>query len=261
MKIHPSAIIGKEVFLDEGVEVGPFSIIEGRVRIGKNTKVGARVTIKGNTTIGENCRIYEGAVLGEEPQHLRYEGEESEVIIGDNVIIREYVTVHRGTKLDKMKTVIGNDCMLMTYCHVAHDCILGRGVIMASYSGLSGHVEVGDYAFIGGLAGVHQWTRVGAFAMVGGMSGVTRDIPPFTLASGPHAELYGINVKGLERRGFTRERIEQIKRAYRILFKSGLLIREAIEKLRKHFEGNSDIEELISFIESSKRGIARDARG
>jgi len=260
MKIHPSAIVGQEVTLEEGVEIGPFTVIEGKVRIGKNTKIGARVSIRGTTRIGENCRIYDGAVLGEEPQHLKYEGEESEVIVGNNVIIREYVTIHRGTKLDKMKTVIGDECMLMTYCHVAHDCILGKGVIMASYSGLSGHVEVGDYAFIGGLAGVHQWTRVGSYAMVGGMSGVTRDIPPFTLAAGPHAELYGINIKGLERRGFTRERIEAIKKAYKIVFRSGLLLREAIERLKKHFEGNEDIDTLIAFLESSKRGIARDAK-
>ncbi len=260
MKIHPSAIVGKEAIIEDGVEIGPFTVIEGKVRIGKNTRIGARVTIKGTTTIGENCRIFDGAVIGEEPQHLRYEGEESEVIIGNDVIIREYVTIHRGTKLDKMKTVVGDQCMLMTYCHVAHDCVLGKGVIMASYAGLSGHVEVGDFAFIGGLAGAHQWARVGAYAMIGGMTGVTRDVPPFTLAFGPHAELYGINVKGLERRGFSRERIDAIKKAYRILFKSDLLLKDAIERLRKYFEGNEDIELMITFIESSKRGIARDAR-
>jgi UDP-N-acetylglucosamine acyltransferase len=260
MKIHPSALIGKEVQLGEKVEVGPFTVIEGRVTIGEGTKIGARVSIKGRTRIGKNCKIYDGAVIGEEPQHLKYEGEDSEVIIGDRVIIREFVTVHRGTKLDKMKTVVGDDCMLMAYCHVAHDCVLGKGVIMASYSGLSGHCEVGEYAFIGGLSGVHQWVRIGPYAMIGGTSGVVLDVPPFTLAAGPRAELYGINVKGLERRGFTRDRIEKIKRAYKILFKSGLLLKEAIGKLEKHFEGDPDIKMIIDFLQSSKRGIARDAK-
>ncbi len=260
MKIHPTAIIGSEVILEEGVEVGPFTVIEGEVKIGRGTKIGARVSIRGRTTVGEECRIFDGAVIGEEPQHLKYEGEESEVIIGNRVVIREFVTVHRGTKIDRMKTVISDECMLMAYCHVAHDCILGRGVIMASYSGLSGHCDVGEYAFIGGLSGVHQWTRVGAYAMVGGASGVTLDIPPFTMAAGSRAELYGINVKGLERRGFSKERIEKLKRAYKILFKEKILLKDAISKLEKHFEGDEDINLIIDFINSSKRGIARDAR-
>ncbi len=261
MKVHPTSIVGEEVKLAEDVEVGPFCILEGRVEVGKGTKIGGRVTIKGRVKIGENCRIYEGAVIGEDPQHLKYEGEESEVIVGNNVIIREYVTIHRGTKLDKMKTVIGDDCMLMAYSHVAHDCVVGRGVIMANCATLGGHVEVGDYSFIGGLSAVHQWARIGAYAMVGGLTGVSLDIPPFTRASGQHALLYGVNTVGLQRRGFSKERISAIKRAYRLLFRSNLLKREAIERLRKEFEGNEDIEMLIRFIETSKRGVARDAGG
>lgn len=260
MKIHPTAIVGKEVILEEGVEIGPFTTIEGEVRIGKNTKVGARVSIKGRTTIGENCRIYDGAIIGEDPQHLKYQGEDSEVIIGNRVILREYVTIHKGTAIDRMKTIIGDDCMLMAYCHVAHDCVVGKGVIMASYSGLSGHVEVGDYAFIGGLSGVHQWARVGSYAMVGGMTGVGLDIPPFTLASGQHAKLHGINTKGLERRGFSKERIERIKKAYRILFKSDLLLKDAVAKLQKLFEEDEDIKMMIEFLEGTRRGIARHAK-
>ncbi len=261
MRIHPTSIIGGDVKVADDVEIGAFCVIEGDVEIGRGTRIGNRVTIRGKVRIGENCRIYDGAVIGEDPQHLKYEGEESEVIIGKNVIIREYVTIHRGTKIDKMKTVIGDDCMLMAYAHVAHDCVVGRGVIMANCATLGGHVEVGDYAFIGGLSAVHQWARIGSYAMVGGLTGVSLDIPPFTRASGQHALLYGINTVGLQRRGFSKERISVIKKAYRILFRSGLLKKNAIEKLRKEFEGNPDIEMLIKFVETTKRGVAKDAGG
>ncbi len=261
MKVHPTSVIGGDVRLGDDVEIGAFCVIEGDVEIGSGTKVGNRVTIKGRVRIGRNCKIYEGAVIGEEPQHLKYEGEESEVIIGNNVLIREYVTVHRGTKFDKMRTVIGDDCMLMAYSHVAHDCIVGRGVIMANCATLGGHVEVGDFSFIGGLSAVHQWARIGPYAMVGGLTGVSLDIPPFTRASGQHAKLYGVNTVGLQRRGFSKERISAIKTAYRLLFRSGLLKREAIERLRKEFEGNEDIELLVRFIETTKRGVAKDAGG
>ncbi|EDP75231.1 acyl-ACP--UDP-N-acetylglucosamine O-acyltransferase [Hydrogenivirga sp. 128-5-R1-1] len=260
MKIHPTSVVGDKVKLGEDVEIGAFCVIEGDVEIGRGTRVGNRVTIKGKTRIGENCRIYEGAVIGEDPQHLKYEGEESEVIIGNNVLIREYVTIHRGTKIDKMKTVIGDDVMLMAYSHVAHDCVVGKGVIMANCATLGGHVEVGEYTFIGGLSAVHQWARIGAYAMVGGLTGVSLDVPPFTRASGQHAELYGVNTVGLQRRGFSKERIMAIKKAYRILFRSNLLKKEAIELLRKEFKGNEDVELLVSFIESSKRGVSKDAK-
>ncbi len=261
MRVHGTSIIRGNVSIAEDVEIGAFCVIEGDVEIGEGTRIGNRVTIKGRVRIGKNCRIYEGAVIGEEPQHLKYEGEESEVIIGNNVIIREYVTIHRGTRLDKMRTLIEDDCMLMAYSHVAHDCVVRRGVIMANCATLGGHVEVGEFAFIGGLSAVHQWARVGAYAMVGGLTGVSLDIPPFCIASGQHAKLYGVNVKGLQRRGFSKERISAIKKAYRILFRSDLLKQEAIKRLRKEFEGNEDVEMLIEFIESSKRGVASDAGG
>jgi len=230
MKIHPTTLITGNVKIPEDVEIGAFCVIEGDVKIGRGTRIANRVTLKGRVTIGENCRIYDGAVIGEEPQHLDYRGEDSEVIIGSNVIIREYVTVHRGTGIDKMKTIIGDNCMLMAYSHVAHDCIVGEGVIMANCATLGGHVEVGNYAFIGGLSAVHQWTRIGSYAMVGGLTGVSLDIPPFTIASGQHAQLWGVNTVGLKRRGFSEERISVIKKAYKILFKSNLLKHEAIER-------------------------------
>jgi UDP-N-acetylglucosamine acyltransferase len=261
MRVHGTSVVSGEVKISEDVEIGAFCVIEGEVEIGEGTKIGNRVTIRGKVRIGRNCRIYDGAVIGEEPQHLRYEGEESEVIIGNNVIIREYVTVHRGTKIDKMKTIIEDDCMLMAYAHVAHDCVVRRGVIMANCATLGGHVEIGEYAFIGGLSAVHQFARVGAYAMVGGLTGVSLDIPPFCVASGQHAKLYGVNVKGLQRRGFSKDRIYAIKRAYRILFRSGLLREEAIKRLEKEFEGNEDVRRLIEFLRTTRRGVATDAGG
>ena len=201
-KVHPTAVLKGEVELGEGVEIGPYTIIEGKVKIGRGTRIGARVSIRGKVSIGEECKIYDGAIIGEEPQHLRYAGEESEVIVGNRVIIREYATIHRGTALDKLKTVVEDDVMLMAYAHVAHDCVVRRGVIMANCATLGGHVEVGEYAFIGGLSAVHQWARVGAYAMVGGLSGVSLDIPPYTRASGQHAHLYGINSTSLTTSGY-----------------------------------------------------------
>ncbi|GAB6065447.1 acyl-ACP--UDP-N-acetylglucosamine O-acyltransferase [Aquifex pyrophilus] len=257
MGIHETAIISGDVKLPDDVEIGAFTVIEGDVKIGKGTKIGNRVTIKGKVSIGENCRIYDGAVIGEEPQHLKYEGEETSVEIGNNVIIREYVTIHRGTKLDKEKTVIKDDVMLMAYSHVAHDCVVGRGVIMANCATLGGHVEVGDYAFIGGLAAVHQWARVGAYAMVGGLTGVSLDIPPFTIASGQHAKLYGVNIIGLRRRNFSEEVIKAISKAYRILFRSPLPKEEAIKVVLEELGNYKEVRMMVEFIKSTRRGVAR----
>ncbi len=259
VKIHPTAVLLGDVHLEEGVEVGPFCLLEGKIKIGKGTKVGARVSIRGKVQIGENCKIYDGAIIGEEPQHLRYQGEETEVIIGNRVLIREYATIHRGTPFGIGKTIIENEVMLMAYAHVAHDCIVRRGAIMANCATLGGHVEVGEFAFIGGLSAVHQWARVGAYAMVGGVSGVSLDVPPFTRASGQHAHLYGINTVGLERRGFPKETINILKKTYRILFRSTLLRKEAIEKVLADFPNSAEVKGLVEFIQNSKRGVARDA--
>ncbi|NPB07103.1 MAG: acyl-ACP--UDP-N-acetylglucosamine O-acyltransferase [Aquificae bacterium] len=259
MKVHESAVIEGNVEIPEDAEIGAFTVIEGNVKIGRGTKIGNRVTIKGNVTIGENCRIYDGAVIGEEPQHLKYAGEESSVEIGNRVVIREYVTVHRGTRFDKMKTVIKDEAMLMAYAHVAHDCVVGKGVIMANCATLGGHVEVGDYAFIGGLSAVHQWARVGAYAMVGGLTGVSLDVPPFTVASGQHAKLYGINVVGLKRRGFPSEKIALLKKVYRLLFRSPLPLREAVKRVEQEYGDVPEVRMLLEFLRTTKRGIARDA--
>jgi len=258
-KIHPTAILMGEIELEEEVEIGPYSILEGRIKVGRGTKIGARVSIRGNVEIGRECKIYDGAIIGEEPQHLKYAGEETKVSIGDRVIVREYATIHRGTPFGTGITIIESDVMLMAYAHVAHDCIVRRYAILANCATLGGHVEVGEYAFIGGLSAVHQWARVGDHAMVGGVSGVSLDIPPFTRASGQHAVLYGINTIGLERRGFSKETISVLKRVYRILFRSNLLKSEAIEKVLEEYSGYREVLKLVEFIKGSKRGVARDA--
>ncbi len=257
MEVHETVIIEGNVEIPEDVEIGAYTVICGNVKIGKGTKIGNRVTIKGNVKIGENCKIYDGAVIGEEPQHLKYEGEETSVEIGNNVIIREYVTIHRGTAIDKGKTIVKDNVMLMAYSHVAHDCVVGEGVIMANCATLGGHVEVGDYAFIGGLSAIHQWARVGAYAMVGGLTGVSLDIPPFTVASGQHAKLYGVNVIGLKRRNFPPEKIKVIQKAYRIIFRSGIPRSEALEIALKELGEHKEVKLLVDFIKNSKRGVAR----
>ncbi len=260
-KVHPTSIITGDVEIGEGVEIGPYTVIEGKVKIGKGTKIGSRVSIKGITTIGEDCRIFDGAVIGEEPQHLKYKGEETEVFIGNRVIIREYATVHRGTAIGIGKTIVEDEVMLMAYSHVAHDCIVGRGTIMANCSALAGHVEVGEYTFIGGLSAVQQWRKIGRYCMIGGLTGVTKDIPPFTIASGQHALLYGINIKGLKNRGFDEETISVLKQVYIELFKKDRPIKEAMKEVKNRFNNIKEVEEFLSFIESSQIGVPKDAKG
>jgi len=260
-KVHPTSIIAGDVEIGEGVEIGPYTVIEGKIKIGKGTRIGSRVSIKGNTIIGENCKIFDGAIIGEEPQHLKYQGEETEVLIGNRVIIREYATVHRGTAIGTGKTIIEDDVMLMAYSHVAHDCVVGRGTIMANCSALAGHVEVGEYTFIGGLSAVQQWRKIGKYSMIGGLTGVTKDIPPFTIASGQHALLYGINIKGLKKRGFSEEIISALKQAYIELFKKEKPIKEAMEYVKNRFNNIKEVGEFISFIENSEIGVPKDAKG
>ncbi len=262
MSIHETAIIGKDVKLGRNVRIGAFCVLEGNIEIGDDTFIGNRVSIKGKVKIGRNCKIYDGAIIGEEPQHLNYQGEESEVIIGNNVIIREYVTVHRGTKIDKMKTVIGDNCMLMAYSHVAHDCVLGNNVTMANCATLAGHVEVGDFVFISGLAAVQQWVRIGSYVMIAGLTGVDKHVPPFTRAAGNRVSLYGLNVVGMSRAGFSKEDMQSIKRAYKLLFKGEEPLKISILKVRELYKDNDKVNSLISFLEKAmndKRiGIATD---
>jgi UDP-N-acetylglucosamine acyltransferase len=264
MSVHKTAIIEGNVKLGKGVSVGAYSIIQGDVEIGDNTRIGNRVSIKGKVRIGQDCNIYDGAIIGEEPQHLKYEGEEAEVVIGNGVIIREYVTIHRGTRIDKMRTVIGDNCMLMAYSHVAHDCVVGNNVVMANCATLAGHVEVGDYVFISGLVGVQQWTKIGSYVMIAGLTGVDKHIPPFTRAAGNRVSLYGLNLIGLRLAGFSKQDISAIKEAYKLLFKSPLPMATSLDEVERLYGDNPKVQLLVSFLrevmKDAKVGIATDKR-
>ncbi len=257
MSIHPTAIISPDATLAEGVEVGPYSMIGPEVHIGKNTIIGSHVVIESHTDIGEGNRIAQFASLGGPPQDLKYRGEPTRVVIGNHNTIREYVTINRATIHDIGVTMIGDHNLLMAYCHVAHNCKLGNHVIMANAANLAGHIHVEDHAIIGGLTGIHQFTRIGAHCIIGGASAVTKDIPPFVMASGNFAKLFGLNIIGLQRRGFSAETIGALKEAYRIVFRSSLLLADAILKVEEQVEDLPEVRQFIDFIRKSERGICR----
>jgi UDP-N-acetylglucosamine acyltransferase len=260
MNIHPTAIVSHESHLDEGVEVGPYSIIDADVHIGKNTIIGPHVLIKAHTDIGEGCRIFQFCSIGEVPQDLKFKGETTRVVIGNHNTIREFVTIHRATSQDDGKTIIGDRNLIMAYCHVAHNCKLENNIVMANAANLGGHVHVEDFAIIGGMTGIHQFSRIGAHCIIGGASAVNKDIPPFVMASGNFARLYGLNMIGLKRRGFKEETIMALKEAYRIIFRSSLLLSDAIEKAGQEVGDSPEIRQFIMFIKSSERGICRQDR-
>lgn len=258
MQIHPTALIHPKAELAEDVEIGPFSVIGEHVKIGRGTRLVSHVCVEGWTEIGERCQIYPFASIGTPPQHLQYQGEPTRVVIGHDNILREYVTVNRGTVPGGGKTVIGHQNFLMAYVHVAHDCHLGSHIIMANAATLAGHITIGDHAIIGGLVGIHQFVRVGAYVMIGGCSAVGRDVPPFMRAAGGYrARLFGLNSVGLKRHGFSNERIAVLKRAYEVLFRSDSLMAEAIKRARDEFKDSADVLAMLAFLEGSKRGICR----
>jgi len=255
--IHKTAIIDPKAELDSRVEIGPYCVIGTHVKIGKDTKLAPHVVIDGWTQIGEGCRIFQFASIGAIPQDLKYKGEESWVIIGNNNVIREFVTINRGTTQSGEKTIIGNNNFLMAYCHVAHDCIIGNHVILANAATLAGHIEIEDYAIVGGLVGVHQFVRLGCHCIIGGSSGVNQDIPPYVMANGQRVKLHGLNTVGLKRHNFSHEAISNLKNAYRIIFRSGLTVKKALDQVQSEIKDSPEVDHLISFIKGSKRGIAR----
>lgn len=261
MKIDPRAIISPKAEIEAGVKIGPYSIIGDNVFIGKDTVVGANVIIEGPARIGERNNIYQFVSIGTPPQDLTYEGEKTTVIIGNDNVIREFVTINRGSTKENWETVIGNGNYLMAYTHVAHDCQLGNGIIMANLANLGGHVKVGDYAIISAFVAVHQFVRIGEYAFVGAKCGVDRDVPPFMLASidqtGPRARLFGINSVGLRRRGFPNEVIDGLKKAYRIIWRDNKNLSKAIQQVRNEINSFPELELLIDFLNTSKRGIIR----
>jgi UDP-N-acetylglucosamine acyltransferase len=255
-KIHPTAVVAPNVKLSEGVSIGPYCIVGSGVKLGKNTRLISHVVIE-ETDMGKDCIVYPFTIIGLPPQDLKYKNEKTKVKIGEKNIIREYVTIHRASVGGDGLTRIGNNNFIMAYVHIAHDCNIGNSVIMANATTLAGHVVVEDFAVIGGLVAVHQFTRIGAYSMVGGFSGVGQDIPPYMTASGCRAKLYGLNTIGLKRHGFKESTIRELKQAYRILFRSKLTLKEAIEKVKNEIGETKEIKHLITFLEKNKRGICR----
>ena len=256
--IHPTALIHDSAQIDDDVEIGPYTVIGENVKIGKGTIIAAHVVVERDTAIGPHCSIHQFASIGTPPQDITYKGEKTEVIIGSHNVIREFVTIHRGTGRGGGKTIIGDKNFLMAYVHIAHDCKIGNNVIMANAATLAGHVAIEDYAIIGGLVAIHQYARIGAYAIIGGASAVTHDVPPYVMAVGNRAKLYGLNKVGLRRQGFSREELNDLKTAYNILFKSGITLKDALRKLDDEMSHSTHVVRLINFIKESRRGITRE---
>lgn len=255
-EIHPTAIVDKNAELHESVQVGPFSIIEADVIIDAGTTISSNTVLSSGTRIGKNCRIFNGAVLGTVPQDLKFGDEKTTLEIGDNTTIREFCTLNRGTE-HSFKTVVGSNCLFMSYVHVAHDCIIGNNVILANAVNMAGHVQIEDYVGIGGMDPIHQFVRIGRHSFLGGGRRVDRDVPPYILAAGDPMTYEGLNSIGLRRRGFDKDVLMQLKRVYRTIYRSNLNVTQALTKIKEEFELIPEIKVVIEFIESSKRGIIK----
>ena len=255
-EIHPTAIIHPGAEIGKDVKIGPYTVVGEHIKIDDGTEIGSHVVIEGWTEIGKDCRIFQFSSIGSPPQDLTYTGEETRVKIGNQNIIREYTTIHRGTKKGGGETVVGSHNYIMAYVHIAHDCKIGSHIIMANAATLGGHIKVEDFAVIGGLTGIHQFVRVGRYAMVGACSAVSLDVPPYVSAVGNRASLYGLNTIGLKRHGFNKKQISNLKKAYNILFRSRLSLKEAVVKIEE-MSDSEDIKMMVEFIKGSKRGICR----
>ena len=255
--IHPTAIIDPKAEIDSDVQIGPYSIISKNVSIGSKTKIGSHVVVDPYVTISPDCNIFQYAAIGAVPQSLKFKGEESYVKIGRGCIIREFVTVHRGTEFGGGITEIGEESFLMAYTHIAHDCIIGRKVILSNNASLAGHITIGDYTIVGGLVGIHQFVNIGEHAFIGGKSAIVKDIPPYVIAAGDREKLHGMNSIGLKRSGFSKSTLSALKKVYRIVFRIGLTLNEAIERVSAEVEQIPEVVNFIDFIKSSERGITR----
>ena len=256
-RIHPSAIVDPGADLDSEVEIGPFSVIGSGVRIGKATRIHSHAAIQGRTTIGQENVVFPFATVGSVPQDLKYRGEPSELIIGDRNTIREYVSLNPGTTGGGMITRVGDRNLLMMYCHIAHDCKVGNGNVIANGATLGGHVTIDDFVIVGGLVGIHQFVRIGSGAILGAGSMVSKDVPPYCNATGDRARLRGLNIEGLKRRGVEKSVIDAIRKAYRLAFNSKLRTADAIQAIRRELPPLPEIELFVSFIGESQRGICR----
>jgi UDP-N-acetylglucosamine acyltransferase len=250
--IHPTAIVDEKAAIGTDVEIGPYCVIGPDVTLGDLCVVRSHVVIDGRTVIGDGTTVHPFASLGGPPQDLKYEGEDSLLVIGRNCVIREHVTINPGTKGGAMKTAIGDNCLLMVGAHVAHDCVVGNHVILANNATLAGHVEVGDYAIIGGLSAVHQFVRIGPYAMIGGMSGVEADVIPYGLVKGERASLGGLNLVGMERRGFERAQVRTAQKAVAALFADEGTHEERLQKISIEFAGDELVENIVEFAKAKK---------
>lgn len=255
MSIHQLAVVHKNAQIGDDVTIGPFAVIGENVVVGDGCEIGPHVVLDGWTEIGENCRFYPGASIGSHPQDLKYKGGKTHLVIGSHNVFREYVTVNTGTETGGGTTRLGSYCLMMAYAHVAHDCQIGDHVIIGNCAAISGHINVEDFAIIGGLSGLHQFVRIGTHAILGGCSGVAQDVPPYMMASGERAKIYGLNSVGLKRHDFPEETITLLHKAYRILFRSKLSIKHAVNQVKAEVPDCSEVEHLIEFIETSERGI------
>tara|TARA_R110002074_G_scaffold402342_1_gene608124 strand:+ start:64670 stop:65440 length:771 start_codon:yes stop_codon:yes gene_type:complete len=255
--IHPTAIIDPSSSVDENVKIGPYTVIGANVSIGTGTIIGPHVTINGTTTIGKNNHIYQFSSIGEDPQDKKYAGDLSYLEIGDNNVIREFTTIHRGTIQDNNTTIIGSDNLFMAYTHVAHDCVIEDHVILANAASLGGHVRIGSHVILGGFSIVHQFCYLGDHCFSAMGSAITKDVPPFVMVGGRPTKPHGINSVGLDRRGFSQETILQIKRAYKVLYKTGLTLSEATIRLTEMAQIEPELNVMVDFFEKSNRSILR----
>lgn len=251
--IHPTAIVDPEAELGQGVTVGPWAFIGPGVRIGDGTEVGPRVFVEKDTTVGEDCFLANGAVLGSDAQDLKYRGERTFLEVGDRTVVREFATLNRGTDASG-RTLVGSDCLIMAYGHIAHDCEIGSHVVIANAVNMGGHVLIEDWAIVGGVCAVHQFVRIGAHAFIGGGSRITQDVPPYCSAVGNPPKLYGLNRVGLERRGLSTEVRRSLKAAYRILFQGDQMLSRALDRVEAEITGVPEVGHLVRFIRASERG-------
>lgn len=257
IQIHPTAIIDPLAEIDTNVTIGPYAIVKSDVFIGSGTTIGPYTTIEQYVTVGADCQISQYAAVGGVPQDLKFNGEITYLKIGRGTIIREFVTINRGTELGGGITEVGEENYLMAYTHIAHDCKIGKQVILANNSTLAGHIIIGDNVTVGGLVAIHQFVQIGDFAYIGGKSAVVKDIPPYVIAAGDRATLHGLNSVGLKRHKFPKSTLQQLKKAYRIVFRIGLTVKQASERVKAQVEQTPEVKNFMNFIVESNRGVTR----
>ncbi|WP_456442807.1 acyl-ACP--UDP-N-acetylglucosamine O-acyltransferase [Caldithrix abyssi] len=259
VEIHPTAIVDPRAQLGVDVKIAPYAVVEKDVVIGDGTQIGPHAVIANGARMGKNCRVFTGAVISTEPQDLKFADEKTFVEIGDNTTIREFATVNRATS-HSYYTRVGSNCLLMAYSHIAHDCQIGNFCTIANSVNMAGHVIIGDYVGIGGLTAIHQFVHIGDHAFIGGGLRVSQDIPPFILAAGEPIRFAGLNAVGLRRRGFSREQLDLMKKAYHIVYRENLRLKDAIERIEQSLELTAEVKKIVEFLKNSERGIIRPER-